>query len=73
MDRSTELQISAQTNGDMVQAAFHRTDRKQICQSLGGMLMTSIACIDHRDLGSHRTYQRRAFLWMAHGADVCVT
>ena len=49
MDRSAELEISADTDRKVVETALELADRHHIEQGLGGMLMASVAGIDDRD------------------------
>ena len=73
MDVASEFQIAAQTDGEIRQPAFQRTDGQQVCKRLGGMLMPSVPGIDHRDFGTACRNHGRAFFGMAHGTYIRIT
>ena len=70
MNGASEFQIAAEPDSQMIKPAFQRPDRHHVGQRLCRMLMTSVACVDHRNRRFHRRDQRRALLGMPHCADV---
>ena len=70
---TAELQITAQTNGKVIQVAVEAADGLQVGQRLGGVLMTAVTGIDHGDQGFLCSYHGSTFLGMAHSADVRIT
>ena len=52
--------------------SFQGADGQKIRQCLGRMLVAAVAGIDHGDHRAHGGNQGRAFLGMAHGADIRV-
>ena len=40
---------------------------------LGRVLMSAVACVDHRDIGLGGIYHGSAFFGVAHGADIRIT
>ena len=67
---TAEFQVTAQTDGKMIQIAVEAADGLQVGQGLGGMLMSTVTGIDHGDQGFLRGYHGSTFLGMAHSADV---
>ena len=49
MNRTSEFQVSAETNGQVIQVSFQGTDSQQIGKRLGRMLMSAVACVDDRN------------------------
>ena len=72
VNRTSEFQISAKSNGEIIKTPFQGTDGKQVGKSLRGVLMPAVSGIDNRYSGFLRGNQWGAFLWMAHGAYVCI-
>ena len=70
MDGAAELQIAAQTNGQIIQSAHAAADGHQVGQGLGGVLVAAITGVDHRNAGVAGSTQRRALLGVAHGNDI---
>ena len=48
MHGTSEFQVAAQTDGEIVKASLQGTDRKKVGESLCGMLVTAVARIDDR-------------------------
>ena len=46
---TTEFQVTAQTDGKMIQIAVEAADGLQVSQGLGWMLMAAVTGIDHGD------------------------
>ena len=67
---AAEFQVTAQTDGKIIQIAVEAADGLQVGQGLGGMLMSTVTGIDHGDQGFLCGYHGSAFLGMAHSADV---
>ena len=67
---TAEFQVTAQTNGKIIQIAVEAADGLQVGQGLGGMLMSTVTGIDHGNQGFLCGYHGSAFLGMAHSADV---
>ena len=72
MNRTSEFQVAAKTDGQIVQTAFHRTDSQKVGQCLGRMLMSAVTGVDDRDGRVLTGYHGRTFLWMSHRTDVCI-
>ena len=72
MDGTAVLQIAAQTDGQMIQTAQFPVNGQQIRQSLGGMEVTAVTGVDHRDGCGSGSDLGRTLLGMAHGNDVSV-
>ena len=70
MHRTTEFQVTAQADGQIVQPAFAAADGHQVGQGLGGMLVAAVTGVDHRDAGVAGSTQRCALLGVAHSHDV---
>ena len=70
MDGAAELQIAAQTNGQIIQSAHAAADGHQVGQGLGGVLVTTVTGVDHRNAGVAGSTQRCALLGVAHGNDI---
>ena len=72
MDGTAEFQVSAQADGQMIETALQGADRHQVCQGLGGMLMSAVARVNHRDRGNGCGYHGRTLLRMTHGAYISI-
>ena len=70
MDGAAELQIAAQTNGQVIQPAHAAADGHQVGQGLGGVLVAAVTGVDHRNAGVAGGTQRCALLGVAHGNDI---
>ena len=70
MDGAAKLQIAAQTNGQIIQPAHAAADGHQVGQGLGGVLVTTVTGVDHRNAGVAGSTQRCALLGVAHGNDI---
>ena len=70
MDRAAELQIPAETDGQVFKRSLFPIDRQKVCQCLGRMVVSAVTGVYDRDACGSRRNQRRAFLGMAHGDDV---
>ena len=68
---TSKFQVTAKTNGEIRQASLQGTDRHQVSQCLGWMLMTAITGIDHRDRRVAGSNHGCSLLGMAHGTDIC--
>ena len=53
MHRTTEFQVTAQADGQIVQPALAAADGHQVGQGLGGMLVAAVTGVDHRSSGKH--------------------
>ncbi len=71
MNSTTEFQVAAKPDREMIEASFQAADRQKICQRLGRMLMSTITGVDDRNAGMCGSNHRSTFFWMTHGADVC--
>ena len=72
MDRASKLEVSAEADRQIVEAALFAVDCQKVCERLGRMVVSAVACVDDRNLRAHRSDKRRALLRVAHGNDVCV-
>ena len=72
VDSTAELQVTAQTYGQVFKTALFAPDGQKVRQSLGGVVVTAVAGIDHGDTCLADGHHRSAFLGMAHGNDVSV-
>ena len=71
--RPTEFQVAAETNLQMIQMPLALPYGQQIDHGLGGVVMSAVPGIDHRNPGIHGSPQRRTLLGMPHGDDVRIT
>ena len=51
MNGTSEFQIAAKANGKAIQTPLLPVDGQQVGEGLGGVLMTAVTGIDHRDPG----------------------
>ena len=72
MDRASKLEVSAEADRQIVEAALFAVDCQKVWERLGRMVVSAVACVDDRNLRAHRSDKRRALLRVAHGNDVCV-
>ena len=70
MDGASEFQIAAKANGKAIQTPLLPVDGQKVCQGLGGVVVTTVTCIDDGHLTELSGGIRRALLGMAHGDDV---
>ena len=70
MHGTAELQVAAETQCHVLQAAAVALDGQDIRQCLGRMEMSAVAGIDEGHCGVHGGHHRRALLGMPHGDDV---
>ena len=70
MDGAAELQITAQTDGQIIQSAHAAANGHQVGQGLGRVLVTAVTGVDHRNAGVTGSTQRCALLGVAHGNDI---
>ena len=70
--RPAELEIAAETDGQMIQPPLALANGHQVNHGLGGVSVAAIACIDNGHTRIHGRPQRRALLGVAHGNDVCI-
>ena len=52
MDGAAELQVTAEADGQMIQPSLAAADGQHVQQRLGGMAVTAVAGIDHRNTGN---------------------
>ncbi len=70
--RAAELQVTAETDGQIIQPALAVADGHQVGHGLGGVGVAAVTCVDDRHAGVHGRTQRCALLGVAHGNDVCI-
>ena len=70
MHRASELEVAAEADGQIIEAANLTLDCQQVGESLGGMRVGAIAGIDDGDTAVHSRDESRALLKMAHGDDI---
>jgi len=67
---AAKLQIAAETDGQVVQAALALADGHHVQQRLGGVAVAAITGIDDRDAAVAGGTQRGALFGVAHGGNV---
>ena len=67
---TAELEVAAEADGQVVEAALFTVDGEQVGQRLRGVVVAAVARVDDGNLRVHGSDQRRAFLRVAHGNDV---
>ena len=72
MHGAAELEVAAQADGQVREAALFAPDGQKVGQRLRGVVVAAVAGVDHRHVRLHRGHQRRALLGVAHGDDVRV-
>ena len=72
MDRSAKLEVAAKTDGQPRKPVLFAPDREKVRQSLGGMAVSAVACVDHRDGGVGRRNVGSALLGVAHRNDISI-
>ena len=72
MNGTTELKVTTEADGNVIEGTIQHTNGVEICKSLCRMLVTTVAGIDDRDLTEFRSNQRSTFLRVAHGCDISI-
>ena len=72
VDGAAELEVAAEADGQVIEAALFAVDGEKVGQRLGGVVVTAVARVDDGDLRVHGGDQRRALLGVTHGDDVSI-
>ncbi len=72
MYRAPELEVTAETDGEVFKASHLAVDGQKVGERLRGVVVTAVAGVDDGHERVHGRHQRRALLGMAHGDDVAV-
>ena len=72
VNRAAVFQVTAQTDGQIIQPAHFPGNGQQVRQGLGGVVVTAVSGVDYGDGGSLRGHERSALFRMPHGDDVSV-
>ena len=72
MDSAAVFQVTAQADGQIVQAAQLAVNGQQVCQGLGGMVVAAVTGIDDGNGGSAGGNIGRALTGVAHSDDICI-
>ena len=72
MNGPSELKVSAEAHGKVVKRTLFPVYGKQVCKSLGRMIMSAVTRIYNRHRSAACSHIRSAFLRVSHGYDVCV-
>ncbi len=73
MHRAPELEVTAETDGEVFEAAHLAVDGQKVGECLRGVVVAAVACVDDGHERVHGRHQRRALLGVAHGDDIAVT
>ena len=72
MHRAAELEVAAQADGEVVEAAALAADGQEVGERLGRVVVAAVARVDDGHRRVHGRYHGRALLGVAHGDDVGV-
>ena len=70
---STELEVAAKTDGQIIERSLLALDGQKVCQGLGGMEVTAVTCVDDRHGGNLCRNVGSAFLGMTHSDDIGIS
>ena len=73
MDGTSEFEVTAETERQMIEMSFQRPDRQKVGQGLRRMLVSAVSRIDDGNQRFHGSDERSALLGMPHGSDIRVT
>ena len=73
MNRSTEFEVAAKSDRQVVEASYFTLYGEQIGQRLGRVVVTAVTCIDNRHVTLHRGNQRSTFLRVTHCDNVGIS